>query len=653
MPGHDIKDSAARDISNVNKYQDVLDKLISVKDKFIEKNQKQKNFWKFQLPEDYRNFWDEIYHQGIMAIGWDDIGDISNKTLDDINNRENPQIQNAVKNWNIIQNFRDASIGDVVIAEQGMVNVYGVGIITGTYYFDDSRDKFKHVRKVKWMINRHIDFDEYMFGPDAFSRTKKWEEIKAKYSSLKDNYKKILDKIEQGKIPEINYGKGASKNGPQNFWWLNANPNIWSIDNFDYGEIQEYTTHNEKGNKRRIYKYFTETAPGDLVIGYESSPSKQIKAIFQVIKGINKDNDGIEKITFRLIEKVSNPISWEELKDNPELKESEVIINNQGSLFKLTPNEFDIIRDIIDEQNIIEEKKKEDTEIIPYDFQSDPDKPFMEPDKVEDIKTALHLKKNIVLQGPPGTGKTFIAKKIAYDMMGEKDDTKIEMIQFHQSYSYEDFIQGIRPAGNEFRVKNGVFYNFCKMAERDKQNPYFFIIDEINRGNLSKIFGELMMLIENDKRGDRYSIPLTYSENQEERFSVPENVYIIGTMNTADRSLAIVDYALRRRFDFITIYPQFNEAFKKYLTDKNITPEKVDRLIEVFRQLNQRITKDKNLGKGFQVGHSYFCNNEIDGSNFDQKYKHIIEYEIVPLLEEYWFDNLDKVESEREDLLKI
>ena len=132
-------------------------------------------------------------------------------------------------------------------------------------------------------------------------------------------------------------------------------------------------------------------------------------------------------------------------------------------------------------------------------------------------------------------GKTFIAKKIAYEIMGNMNDAQIEMVQFHQSYSYEDFIQGLRPNKKGFELRNGIFYNFCQQALAHPERQFFFIIDEINRGNLSKIFGELLMLIETDKRGEKYAIKLTYAEDEEDTFYVPENLYIIGTMNTADR----------------------------------------------------------------------------------------------------------------------
>lgn len=206
-----------------------------------------------------------------------------------------------------------------------------------------------------------------------------------------------------------------------------------------------------------------------------------------------------------------------------------------------------------------------------YDFTADPDKPFISEDNFKNIVKLLERKKNIVLEGAPGVGKTFLARKIAYQLIGEVKDENIEMIQFHQSYSYEDFVQGIRPSEDGFARRDGVFYNFCAKAKRSEDKKFVFIIDEINRGNISKILGELMMLIEADKRSKKYAIKLTYSDEEDEKFYVPENVYIIGCMNSADRSLAIVDYALRRRFSFYRVKPEFNETFKQFLVSKGLT----------------------------------------------------------------------------------
>ncbi len=219
-------------------------------------------------------------------------------------------------------------------------------------------------------------------------------------------------------------------------------------------------------------------------------------------------------------------------------------------------------------------------------------------------------------------------------MMGVKDPNRVMMVQFHQSYSYEDFIMGFRPASTGFELRKGPFYNFCKKAEKDPENDYYFIIDEINRGNISKIFGELFMLIESDKRGA--TLQLLYSDEQ---FSVPKNIYIIGMMNTADRSLAMLDYALRRRFAFFELSPAFQtDGFLQYRQEKN--NKKFDSLIAIIEKLNMSIENDESLGKGFRIGHSYFCTEkEID----DMWLNAVITYEIIPLLNEYWFDEPSKV----------
>ena len=253
-------------------------------------------------------------------------------------------------------------------------------------------------------------------------------------------------------------------------------------------------------------------------------------------------------------------------------------------------------------------------------------------------------KKNIILQGSAGVGKSYAAKRLAYSIIGEKDNERVKMIQFHQSYSYEDFIMGYRPNENGFELKEGVFYKFCKEAEMDenKENKYFLIIDEINRGNISKIFGELFILIENDKRGEEYALELVYKDD--EKFFVPENLYIIGLMNTADRSLAMLDYALRRRFAFYDMKPAFeSEQFKEY--QKNLKNSKFDNLIKKVEELNEVIKED--LGEGFCIGHSYFCN--LETVEID-KLSLIIEFELIPLLKEYWFDDKEKVKKWEDEL---
>ena len=263
---------------------------------------------------------------------------------------------------------------------------------------------------------------------------------------------------------------------------------------------------------------------------------------------------------------------------------------------------------------------------------------YMGAEEYATLVELIRTKKNVILQGAPGVGKTFAAKRLAYSMMGVKDQNRVMMIQFHQSYSYEDFIMGFRPSEAGFELKKGAFYNFCKKAELDRDNEYFFIIDEINRGNLSKIFGELFMLIESDKRG--IQLQLLYSD---EKFAVPQNVYIIGMMNTADRSLAMLDYALRRRFAFYEMRPGFEtDGFRQYRMA--LGNDKFNNLIHCVESLNAVISADDSLGDGFCIGHSYFC-NLADDAITDRTLSGIVEYELIPLLKEYWFDEPLKVKD--------
>jgi 5-methylcytosine-specific restriction protein B len=279
---------------------------------------------------------------------------------------------------------------------------------------------------------------------------------------------------------------------------------------------------------------------------------------------------------------------------------------------------------------------------------------FVDEEKIKETLRLLRQKKNVILQGPPGVGKTFVSKRLAYALMGEKSPDRLGMVQFHQSYAYEDFIQGYRPSGTGFKLKNGVFYEFCEKAKQDPAGIYVFIIDEINRGNLSKVFGELMLLIESDKRGPDWAIPLTYSDETKPKFYIPENLYLIGLMNTADRSLAMVDYALRRRFAFAELVPGFDtDEFRQYMLDAGGELDFVNELIIRMDEVNAKITADTtNLGRGYCIGHSFFCSvseGEAPGWSW---YRQIISTEIAPLLREYYFDDEKQASALVDGLLR-
>lgn len=462
-----------------------------------------------------------------------------------------------------------------------------------------------------------------------------------------------LDDVIGAKAREIIKANDETLLEGEQYYWLNANPKYWKVDSMAVGEEQSYTAYNDKGNRRQIFKYFKAVKPGDKLICYETTPTKRIKALCEITKSLHTDKDGDEVFDFRIIERAKYQVHWSEFVKHDKFKDSEACRGAQGSLYHLTKEEYDFLveqthRNTEGETTPAEEPEPE---YKSYSFETDEDKPFISKEEFFGLVKQLEYNKNIILQGAPGVGKTFLARKIAYQMMEEENDAHIAMVQFHQSYSYEDFIQGIRPTKDGFRVKNGIFYKFCKTAIQHPKEKYFFIIDEINRGNISKVFGELMMLIEADKRNDKYAISLTYSEDDDDLFYLPENLYIIGCMNTADRSLAHIDYALRRRFSFIKLRPEFGDAFIAFLVQIGIPASFADKVCEKLNKVNAIIQANPLLTEGKMIGHSYFCAYN-KGQTPEIWWDDIMKYKVLPYIEEICFDEEDQYQKIKDILLE-
>lgn len=442
---------------------------------------------------------------------------------------------------------------------------------------------------------------------------------------LRDELAEALGRVE---LPQA-APETVAQDSPGGYWWLNANPRIWSFASVGVGDVETYTLYNEKGHKRRIHQNFLDARPGDPIVGYATSPIRKVVALGRVVS----EQDG-EFIYFEKTEDLENPVDFADIQSCPALSGMEYLSNPQGSLFRLTEDEYDAILELAGvEDGPVGEENAETSVVEPYDRERFLSEVYMSEPRYERLEALLKRKRNVILQGAPGVGKTYCARRLAWSMMGCKDNSRIEMVQLHQSYTYEDFVMGWRPEDEGFKLRHGVFHRFCTRAANHPNQEYYFIIDEINRGNLSKVFGELLMLIEADHRGD--VITLAYDGQP---FCVPENLLIIGMMNTADRSLTGIDYALRRRFSFFEMEPAFgSEGFRRH--QEEVGSEDLDALVDQIRALNVEITSDPTLGRGYRIGHSYLCG---DGADDDGWLRDVVECDIVPMLEEYWFDDPGK-----------
>ena len=484
--------------------------------------------------------------------------------------------------------------------------------------------------------------------------------------SCEDYFKK--EKSKYRSFPELSLAAWKySQNKVNKCWLVGASwGRVNKTDEFIENEIWQNgyddkyldeVKHVKVGDK--IVIKTTYTMKNNLPFEYNRSASvMDIVAIGTVTKNL-KDGKNLE---VNWNNKLDEPKKWyfgswrdtiQEIKRDKSWKEADLL----DFIFEGKEQDYNkFLNDKTDEESELSDKigqevmELDKNNINPYTKQNFLNEVFMKETDYDKLVALLKHKKNIILQGAPGVGKTFTAKRLAYSLIGAEDDSRIEMVQFHQNYSYEDFVMGYRPSENGFELRSGVFYDFCETARNDINNEYYFIIDEINRANLSSVFGELLMLVENDYR-DKH-VNLVYKKD--ELFSVPHNVYIIGMMNTADRSIAMIDYALRRRFSFFTMKPGF-ESNGFMVWQHKVSNDVFDTLIEKIKKLNADIAADGSLGEGFCIGHSYFVYDEknIPANGVEAWLRNVVYYDICPMLDEYWFDDKQKSEHWQNELTGI
>lgn len=592
--------------------------------------------------------WEEFRNAGVMGIGWDELGDLSRfktkKSLEDAlrgaYGAENPR-----NDANTIRAFVDRlKPGDIVWARKGLKLVIGKGIVRSGYRFEGDRGSYRSVRDVEWLDIEPFEVSG-RFPQAALSELTEKTSVKiGEVNECASGAELVQEGCEYrlgAADQNLHHLDGADGSDviEKSFWWLTANPRIWSFSNIEVDSEQSYTIYSKSGAPRRVPANFAAAKAGDLAIGYEAAPVKKAVALCEIVR-----NDG-ENLYFKKVRDFLDPVPYAEVKGDDVLSDSQFARNPNGSLFALTEEQYERVLELAGE-----DEPAAPTEAV----ESFTDERFLEQVYVssEDLQTMKRLlkrKKNLILQGAPGTGKTFCARRLAWAIMGQADDSRIDVVQFHQSTAYDDMVAGYRPAdGGGYEPVAGEFLRFCDKAARDPEGePWFFVIDEINRANVSKVFGELLMLIEANHRDEAVRLPVLGRT-----VSVPSNLYLIGMMNTADRGLALIDYALRRRFAFFEMKPAFgNEGFEKALArTKNA---KLRKLVQHVRKLNGELADDPSFGPGFMIGHSYFCFEleESDVGVSDDEVSDVIEFELAPLLREYWFDDPDRAKSEI-DLLR-
>ena len=536
---------------------------------------------------------------------WDALGDYKKfknqnsiaTNLKKIFGQEKSFYEDALTIWNFAKIMKE---GDIVIATKGNNTIVALGRVIGKYEYKSNSHSFNNRRSVKW------------------EKTGEWIFNLPKNNSLLFNLNFHPETI--AGLENIIENKPTKQS--LNKWIILIDKDIINFKTLNIGDELRISLNQ---------KYFKNIKADDTVYLYDYLNKKIVGSAFVFSKEININSLILKKIHDRII-----PVEklWPiESSDSP----AALFIHNPSSfVFKLSPYDNELLSQYEAYKNIAEKREVYNKNHLLKEV-------FITEEKINRLEKLIIRKKNIILQGAPGVGKTFSAKRLAFMMMGEKDNSRVEMVQFHQNYCYEDFIMGYKPTEEgSFSLKTGIFYDFCLRAANDPSRDYYFIIDEINRGNLSKIFGELLQLIEADYRDK----PIRLAYNKDKTFSVPSNLFIIGMMNTADRSLAMIDYALRRRFSFFDMQPGFDsKGFKEY--QREVGGKMIGRLVEAVKKVNEQILADDSLGKGFLIGHSYLILNDGE-KNFDMETaESIIEYDLIPLVEEYWFDNESKAKQAR------
>ena len=627
--------------------------------------EQERGYWLY-VPGEGAGKWEEFRTAGIMALNWDRIGDPTSYPNEEA---VIEALEAGYGDWGgrptgaagMIRDFtRTMRPGDVVYARRGPTEIIGRGVVRSEFRYDDARPAYRCVRDIEWthvgswLLDRRVGAvslqrvtENTSYNPAQLESL--FRDRNASGASTASARAQGVGDSNQAKKHELQHwlytpGEGAAR------WEEFRTAGIMALNWDRVGDLASfpdkeslldalYTHYGDWGGRPRkaadsVWDYIHAMKPGDIV--YVRRSFNEIVGRGVVRSDYRYDED---RSSFRAV----RDVEWTHVGSWPlEQRIGRLMLQRLTENTKYTPDQLNALIGIedshspssVDERSGNNDLDEADEHYTSADFL---DEVFLRPEDLEQMLGLLRRKKNLILQGAPGTGKTFAAKRLAYALMSQTDDSRVEVVQFHQSTAYEDVVVGLRPtAEGGFAAAEGVFARFCRRAAADPGRDYVFIIDEINRANISKAFGELLMLIEAEHRGEALRLPVSG-----ELLSVPKRLHIIGMMNTADRGLALIDYALRRRFAFFEMRPALDHpGFLRHV--EAVGSARLEALVDVVRRLNQRIAEDEALGPGFQIGHSYLCLPAAGPENpagTDADVTSVVRYELEPLVREYWFDN--------------
>ena len=627
--------------------------------------ERERGYWLY-TPGEGAARWEEFRTAGIMALNWDRIGDPTSYPNEEA---VIEALEAGYGDWGgrptgaagMIRDFTyTMRPGDVVYARRGPTEIIGRGVVRSEFRYDNARPAYRCVRDIEWThvgswpLDRRVGAvtlqrvtENTSYNPAQLESL--FRDRNASGASTASAQAQGVGDSDKAKKQELQHwlytpGEGAAR------WEEFRTAGIMALNWDRVGDLASfpdkeslldalYTHYGDWGGRPRraadsVWDYIHAMKPGDIV--YVRRSFNEIVGRGVVRSDYRYDED---RSSFRAV----RDVEWTHVGSWPlEQRIGRLMLQRLTENTKYTPDQLNALIGIedprssssADERLGNDDLDEADEHYTSTDFL---DEVFLSLEDLDQMLGLLRRKKNLILQGAPGTGKTFAAKRLAYALMGETDDSRVEVVQFHQSTAYEDVVVGLRPtAEGGFAAAEGVFARFCRRAAADPGRDYVFIIDEINRANISKAFGELLMLIEAEHRGEALRLPVSG-----ELLSVPKRLHIIGMMNTADRGLALIDYALRRRFAFFEMRPALDHpGFLRHV--EAVGSSRLEALVDVVRRLNQRIAEDEALGLGFQIGHSYLCLPAAGPENpagTDADVTSVVRYELEPLVREYWFDN--------------